>query len=70
MNFQRVGQTGIKRQYRLFECLTGLIQANESAIGKQGGEELTAEEVGEQLGTNNYETVTTISARVPRVYSE
>lgn len=37
-------------------------------IGKQGDEELTAEEVGEQLGTNNYETVTTISARVPRVY--
>lgn len=37
-------------------------------IGKQGREELTAEEVGEQLGTNNYETVTTISARVPRVY--
>lgn len=37
-------------------------------IGKQGAEELTAEEVGAQLGTNNYETVTTISARVPRVY--
>lgn len=37
-------------------------------IGKQGSEELSAEEIGAQLGTNNYETVTTISARVPRVY--
>ncbi len=37
-------------------------------IGKQGAEEIRAEEVAEKLGTNNYETVTTISARVPRVY--
>jgi alanine racemase len=37
-------------------------------IGKQGADELSAEAVGERLGTNNYETVTTISARVPRVY--
>ncbi|MBI4673538.1 MAG: alanine racemase [Chloroflexi bacterium] len=39
-------------------------------IGKQGSEELSAEEIGAQLGTNNYETVTTISARVPRIYLE
>lgn len=37
-------------------------------IGKQENEELSAEEIGARLGTNNYETVTTISARVPRVY--
>lgn len=37
-------------------------------IGKQGDQEISAEEVGARLGTNNYETVTTISARVPRVY--
>lgn len=37
-------------------------------IGRQGDEEITAEEVAARLGTNNYETVTTISARVPRVY--
>lgn len=37
-------------------------------IGKQGQAEITAEEVGERLGTNNYETVTTISARVERRY--
>ena len=37
-------------------------------IGKQGTAEITAEQVGENLGTNNYEVVTTISARVPRLY--
>lgn len=37
-------------------------------LGKQGAQEISAEEVGAKLGTNNYETVTTISARVPRVY--
>lgn len=37
-------------------------------IGKQGNDELSAEEVGTQIGTNNYETVTTISPRVPRIY--
>ena len=37
-------------------------------IGKQGAEEIRAEQVGDKLGTNNYETVTTISARVERRY--
>ncbi|MBI3740983.1 MAG: alanine racemase [Chloroflexi bacterium] len=37
-------------------------------IGAQGKEKISAEDVAEILGTNNYETVTTISARVPRVY--
>jgi alanine racemase len=37
-------------------------------IGKQGKDALTAEEVAETAGTNNYEIVTNISARVPRVY--
>src|SRR5574343_1973675 len=35
VNFQRVGQTGIKRQYRLIEGLSCLIQPNKSAIGEQ-----------------------------------
>ncbi len=38
-------------------------------IGKQGADEISAEEAAARLGTNNYETVTTISARVPRVYN-
>lgn len=37
-------------------------------IGKQGADEISAEEVGAKLGTNNYETVTTISARAPRSF--
>jgi alanine racemase len=37
-------------------------------IGKQAGGEISAEEVADRTGTNNYEIVTTISARVPRVY--
>ncbi len=37
-------------------------------IGKQGIAEIRAEEVAERLGANNYETVTTISARVERRY--
>lgn len=39
-------------------------------IGKQGKDEISAEEVAARLGTNNYEVVTTISPRVPRRYLE
>lgn len=36
-------------------------------IGQQGNEEVTADELAEMLGTINYEVVTGISHRVPRV---
>jgi alanine racemase len=36
-------------------------------IGRQGQEEITADELAEKLGTINYEIVTGISHRVPRV---
>jgi alanine racemase len=36
-------------------------------IGEQGGEQITAEDVAERLGTINYEVVSEILARVPRV---
>ena len=36
-------------------------------IGRQGDASLTAEEVAQRLGTNNYEVVSEILARVPRV---
>ncbi len=36
-------------------------------IGRQGGEELSADELAEKLGTINYEIVTSIARRVPRV---
>ena len=37
-------------------------------IGSQGGEEVRVEEVAERWGTINYEVITGISARMPRVY--
>jgi alanine racemase len=36
-------------------------------IGQQGEERITAEEVADKLGTINYEVVSEILARVPRV---
>lgn len=36
--------------------------------GRQGGEEISVEEVAEKLGTISYEVVCSISQRVPRVY--
>ena len=36
-------------------------------IGKQGDEEITAEEVAAKLGTINYEVVSELLARIPRV---
>jgi alanine racemase len=36
-------------------------------IGRQGGEEITADQVARWLGTINYEVVSEILARVPRV---
>jgi alanine racemase len=36
-------------------------------IGEQGNERITAEDVAERLGTINYEVVSEILARVPRI---
>ena len=36
-------------------------------IGRQGSAEITADELAEKLGTINYEVVSTISQRIPRV---
>lgn len=37
-------------------------------LGRQGEEEISAEEIGAWVGTNNYETVVAILPRVPRIY--
>jgi alanine racemase len=39
-------------------------------IGRQGDAVLTAEEASSRVGTNNYDIVSRIQARVPRVYVE
>lgn len=36
-------------------------------IGRQGNEQITANEIGQRLGTIGYEVIASISARVPRV---
>jgi len=48
--------------------IAGVRQGDEVVlIGRQGDQEITAELVGEWLGTINYEVVSAILARVPRV---
>lgn len=37
-------------------------------LGKQGGAEITASELGEACGTISYEVLTNLSSRVPRMY--
>ena len=39
-------------------------------IGRQGGEEITADEIAEKAGTISYEILLSIGDRVPRVYEE
>jgi len=46
------------------------VEIGEEAVllGKQGGEEITADELAEKMGTINYEIVCMIGSRVPRIY--
>jgi alanine racemase len=39
-------------------------------FGEQGDEAITADEIAASIGTINYEVVSTITGRVPRVYLE
>ncbi len=39
-------------------------------IGSQGDDRIRAEDVAVKLGTNNYETTSMVTARVPRIYKE
>jgi alanine racemase len=49
-------------------AIPGVRQGDEVVlIGEQGNEQITAEEVAEQLGTISYEVVSEILARVPRI---
>ena len=53
-------------------ALRGQVALGDEAviIGRQGAEEITADELAAKLGTINYEIVTAISHRVPRVAIE
>jgi alanine racemase len=37
-------------------------------IGGQGADRIRAEDVARRLGTHNYETVSALMARIPRIY--
>ena len=52
-------------------ALRGNVQLGDEVviIGRQGAEEVTADELAQRLGTINYEIVTGISHRVPRIAS-
>jgi alanine racemase len=39
-------------------------------LGRQGSEEITADEIAERVGTINYEIVSSLTARVAKVYTE
>lgn len=50
--------------------IPGVVQGDEVVLmGRQGSEEITAEELAKRLGTVNYELLCMISERVPRVYT-
>jgi alanine racemase len=37
-------------------------------MGRQGGDEITAEEIAKKIGTISYEVLCMVGKRVPRVY--
>lgn len=63
-----VGRVSMDQTVVDVTAIPGVRQGDEVVlIGRQGEDEITAEEVAERLGTINYEVVSEILARVPRV---
>jgi alanine racemase len=49
--------------------ISGVALEDEVVVfGEQANEAITADEIATSIGTINYEVVSTITARVPRVY--
>lgn len=55
----------------MIDCGDDDVAAGDEAvlIGRQGDEEITADEIADKIGTINYEVVTAIGPRVPRTYA-
>jgi alanine racemase len=52
-------------------AISGVALEDEVVIfGEQGDEAITADDIAASIGTINYEVVSTITSRVPRVYLE
>ena len=63
-----VGRVSMDQTMIDVTAIPGVRQGDEVVlIGEQGNEQITAEEVAEQLGTISYEVVSEILARVPRI---
>ena len=45
-----------------------MVKGESPLIGRQGDEVISADEVAAQLNTINYEVVTALLTRVPRIY--
>lgn len=55
----------------MVDCGDDAVAAGDEAvlIGRQGDDEITADEIADRTGTINYEVVTSVGPRVPRVYT-
>lgn len=67
---QIVGRVSMDQSAVDITKLKGDVRRGEEVvlIGKSGAEQISAEEVAQKLGTISYEVVSSISARVPRIY--
>jgi alanine racemase len=56
----------------MVDCADDPVEAGDEVvlIGRQGGEEITAEHLAAWMGTINYEIVCMVSERVPREYMD
>ena len=65
----QVGRITMDQSLIDVSALRGQVALGDEAVilGRQGDDELTADEMAARLGTINYEIVTAIAARVPRV---
>ena len=56
----------------MVDCGDDLVEVGDEVvlIGRQAGQEITAEELAAWMGTVNYEIVCMVSERVPREYAD
>jgi len=66
---RQVGRVTMDQSMLDVSALRGRVQTGDEVvlIGRQGDEAITADEIADRLGTINYEVVTAIAQRVPRV---
>ena len=60
----------ITMEHVMLDCGDLAVEPGDEVVllGRQGGEEITADEIAGHLGTISYEVLCAIGKRVPRVY--